>query len=269
MIKDNKLYKKIIIGAFLVVPILSSFISTVHVVSLFSLGNVLWMSIFLAVVFELGQLSSLLALAVLDKINKSLVWGIFILLALMQIVGNVYYTFDFIGNRLAENPEWLFSAGELVNRFTFNDVLVEDVRFYVSLIIGVPIPLIAVAFLKSLVDYLRTHDGHLIETDIEKAKDELKEKVTEEIKSEIKEEPKEEIKEQVQEEIKDEIKEEIKDKSYIEKLWSNLKNPENFIKDKKDIEKLWESVNEKEEIKGETPKTEKEIDLGKIEGKKK
>ena len=244
MIKNNQLYKKLIIGAFLVVPILSSFISTVHVVTLFSLGNVLWMSIFLAVVFELGQLSSLLALAVLDKINKSLVWGIFILLALMQIIGNVYYTFDFVGLRLAEDPMWLSSALELANRFSFNEVSVDDAKFYVSLIIGVPIPLIAIAFLKSMVDYLRIHDGQ-IKTAVETATDNLQESV--ESTKDITETTEEKLKEPKQSKEKSEDSDDIDkdlekiskgfvDKKYIESLWDNVNEGDNST-DKKSSKK--------------------------------
>jgi hypothetical protein len=254
----SQLYKKLIIGAFLIVPILSSFISTVHVVTLFQLGNVVWMSIFLAVVFELGQLSSLLALAVLDKINKFLVWSIFILLAFMQILGNIYYTFDFIGLKLLENPEWLSSALELVNRFTYEDVNVNDAKFYVSLIIGIPIPLIAVAFLKSLVDYLKAGEEPSVVQPVSQ------QPVTQnEIETETKNEAPQVIKQ----------KEVVKEKVLEESSVVNKENAVNNDTDlDTDLDKIAKKFNDKKYIDNlwvDVKSDEKEVDLGVVKGKTK
>jgi len=155
---QNKLYKKLIIGAFLTVPIFSSLISTIHAIDLFSLGNMYWMAVCLALVFELGQISSLLTLAILDKINKFMVWSIFIVLAVMQILGNVYYTFDFISKKLVVEPAWLNSALELMNKIASSPIDPITGKFILALVIGIPIPLISIAFLKSLVDYINVND---------------------------------------------------------------------------------------------------------------
>ena len=95
--KDN--YRGIIITCLAVVPLIVSLISTVHVVNFFKLSNFEWLAITLAIAFEIGALSSLAALAVMDKINKYSLWAIFILITLMQMMGNTYYAFDFIYSR--------------------------------------------------------------------------------------------------------------------------------------------------------------------------
>lgn len=165
-IGKDKAFRKLIVIAFLSVPFFSSIISTLHVVELFGLGNITWMAIILAVVFEVGQLSSLMTLMVMDKINKFLVWMIFFVLAAMQIIGNVYSTYHFMTSQLAINADWLKEALELINNFTYGNLEVEKGKFILSLVLGVPIPLISMAFLKSLTDYLKpSSKAELIEVD--------------------------------------------------------------------------------------------------------
>jgi hypothetical protein len=123
MIENKKDFvRKIIIGTFTSIPLLSSLISTVHLIDLFRLGNPDWMSWTLAIAFELGSIASLLILVILDKINRSMVMTIFIILMIFQILGNVYFSFDYINKQLAIDPLWLGSFQELVSYFVDGDV---------------------------------------------------------------------------------------------------------------------------------------------------
>lgn len=225
---QNKLYKKLIIGAFLTVPIFSSLISTIHAIDLFALGNMYWMAICLALVFELGQLSSLLTLAILDKINKFMVWSIFIVLAVMQILGNVYYTFDFISQKLVVEPAWLTSALELMNKIASSPIDPITGKFILALVIGIPIPLISIAFLKSLVDYINVNDlsfqnekpitleNHEIINETKNDNlQEQNEKITDVINNT-------DVGEDLDDNI-DRISKEFQSKKYIEDLWQDAK----------------------------------------------
>ena len=250
----KKFYKQIIVGAFLLVPFFSSIISTIHVVDLFSLGNITPLAIVLAVVFEMGQLSSLMTLTILDKINKTIVWSIFILLALMQILGNVYYSFDFITNKLAQNPNWLGSALELINKFTYSKVDVSTGKFIISLVVGLPIPLISIAFLKSLVDYLKVEDKssqadsdlspvNIAKTKVEETPIEVKsEPVNKEEVAEYKTGPNDSLDDAL--DIIDDVTKKQRDKDYINSLWKNVKDNVTY-----------------------KPPKEKEVDLGTIRSK--
>jgi hypothetical protein len=228
-ISSSEIYKRIVIGAFLTVPFFSSLISTVHAVNLFGLGNKVWMAICLAIVFELGQLGSLMTLAVLDKINKGIVWSIFVVLAFMQIVGNVYYTFDFISQKLKLNGEWLDTALELINKFAYKPVDPITGKFILSLVIGVPIPLISIAFLKSLTDYLKPKDS--IEV------------LTEEITKENKEDQEDSVIEDsvIEDSV---IEDSVIEDSVIESKIEEVTEPvdTNSI----DIDKIWEDEKAKE-----------------------
>jgi hypothetical protein len=156
--------KRNVVAMFLVsVPIIAATISTFHLIEMFRLGNLTWMAILLGITYELGSLSIMAALTVLKYIKKSIVWLLFIILFLMQLIGNVYYTFDYINQNLKLDPTYLDSFVELyVSLIGFFmeiepeslDAIVKNSKTILALLIGVPIPLISIGITKSLVDYL-------------------------------------------------------------------------------------------------------------------
>lgn len=148
-------FRKIVIGSFLAVPFLSSLISTIHIITFFGLGNMSWMAIILSLAFEIGSIASLMTLTVLDKVNRFAVWFIFFVLVVMQMLGNVYYTYDFISNAMISNPQWIDSFIDLVEMMTMQKLEQRTTKFILSLLIGLPIPVISLAFLKSVSDYLK------------------------------------------------------------------------------------------------------------------
>jgi len=114
------------------------------VIDFFKLSNPSWLAISLAVAFEIGAAASLASLIVLDKMNKSLVWSLFIVLTGMQMMGNTYYAFSHIH----EYDTWVQLFG-----------LVDEDPIYqkriLSIISGAILPLVALGFIKSLVDYIK------------------------------------------------------------------------------------------------------------------
>ena len=113
------------------------------------------MAIVLALAFEIGSIASLMTLTVLDKINKMVVWFIFFVLVIMQMLGNVYYTYDFISQAMVSHPQWIDSFIDLVEMMTMQKLEQRTTKFILSLLIGLPIPIISLAFLKSVSDYLK------------------------------------------------------------------------------------------------------------------
>ena len=145
--------KKLIVTCFVIVPLLSSIISTVHLVDLFYLGNPSWISYTVAVSIEIGAVASFLTLSILSKLNKTIVWGMFIILFVMQVIGNVYFSFDWITKMIATNPDWIKNFRDMMEFFIF-EIEEKTTKMILSLLIGVPIPLISVFLLKSMTDYL-------------------------------------------------------------------------------------------------------------------
>jgi hypothetical protein len=148
--------QKIVVVTFLSVPILSSIISTYHIIALFTLGNPNWVAIVIAIAFEAGAIGSLLALSVLDKMNKGIVYTVFGILLLMQIIGNVYFSFDWVSQMIAANPNWLKTFADLFSWVVGSDPMVA--KQFIAYLIGLPIPLLGVLLSKAFVDYVKPTD---------------------------------------------------------------------------------------------------------------
>lgn len=153
----TKINKKVIVASFLAVPILASIISTLHITHFFSLGNPDWMSYFLAITFEVGSIASFVALSVLDKIRKGMVLFIFFVLFILQLAGNVYFSFEYINIKLSQDPAWMNTFIELFKPIYDTDES-STYKFILAMVIGMPIPLVSLSFLKSLVDYLKVDE---------------------------------------------------------------------------------------------------------------
>ena len=136
-----------IIGSFVTLYLLVSIISTIHVVDFFKLSNPMWLAVSLAIGFEVGAAASLASLIVLDKMNKGIVWGLFILLTAMQAMGNTYYAFSHLENFTG----WieLFGLQE-------EDLIYQ--KRMLAIISGAVLPIVALGFIKSLVDYIKPEE---------------------------------------------------------------------------------------------------------------
>ena len=144
--------KYFIISTFVTLYLLVSVISTIHVISFFELSNPQWLAISLAIAFEIGAAASLASLITLDKMNKGIVWGLFIILTFMQAMGNTYYAYI----NLENFQGWieLFGLSE-------EDLIYQ--KRILSIVSGAILPVIALGFIKSLVDYIKP-TGEIINT---------------------------------------------------------------------------------------------------------
>jgi hypothetical protein len=150
-----------IIGTFVTLYLLVSIISTIHVVEFFELSNPQWLAISLAAAFEIGAAASLASLIALKKMNRNLVWMLFILLTAMQAMGNTYYAYV----NLADFTAWSELFG-----------LIEEDLIYqkriLSIVSGAVLPIVALGFIKSLVDYIKPEEPtELSFTEDEETKD--------------------------------------------------------------------------------------------------
>lgn len=144
---ENKLTKNFIIGTFVTLYVMVSIISTIHVIDFFELSNPKWLAVTLAIAFEVGAAASLASIIALKKMNKGIVWALFILLTLMQAMGNTYYAFV----NLKGFEGWIELFGLI------DEDPVQQKRI-VSFISGAVLPLVALGFIKSLVDYIRPEE---------------------------------------------------------------------------------------------------------------
>ena len=133
-----------IIGTFVTLYLLVSVISTIHVIDFFKLSNSDLLAISLAVAFEIGAAASLASIITLEKMNKGIVWGLFIILTLMQAMGNVYYAYTHLENFQG----WVELFG-----LTEDDLIYQ--KRVLSIVSGAILPVVALGFIKSLIDYIK------------------------------------------------------------------------------------------------------------------
>jgi hypothetical protein len=141
---NKKQTSNFLLGSIILLYAITSFISTWHVIEFFRLSNPTWLAVILAIAFEVGAAASLASILLLDKLNKTIIWLLFILLTLVQVNGNIYYAYT----HLANYQSWIELFG-LVD----NDII-EQKRI-LSLVSGAILPLVALGFIKSLVDYIK------------------------------------------------------------------------------------------------------------------
>lgn len=142
--KKNRLVSGFIISTFVSLYLIVSVISTIHVIEFFELSNPRWLAISLAIAFEVGAAASLASLIVLEKMNKFLVWVLFLMLTAMQAMGNTYYAYS----HLHDFQSW-------IELFGLNEEELIYQKRVLSIISGAILPLVALGFIKSLVDYIR------------------------------------------------------------------------------------------------------------------
>jgi len=140
-----------LVAAYSIVPFLVSIWSTIHVVSFFTLTNPSWLAIGLALSFEIGALAALAGLVAIDKINKNIVWFIFIILTAFQCVGNTYHAFDQLTNHIKTNPYWIQNFTEL---FALEDSELPFVKRIIAIMSGAILPIVSLCFLDILINYI-------------------------------------------------------------------------------------------------------------------
>jgi len=150
----NKLVHRFIIGTFVSLYLLVSIISTIHVIEFFELSNPYWLAVSLAIGFELGAAASLASLIILDRMNKTLVWMLFGAITLMQMQGNMYYAFVHMEN--FQGWSELFGLIE-------EDIVYQ--KRVLSAVSGAILPLVALGFIKSLVDYIKPQSESVVNED--------------------------------------------------------------------------------------------------------
>jgi len=165
MASKSKIVSGFIIGTFVSLYLLVSIISTIHVIDFFELSNPYWLAVSLAIGFEIGAAASLASLITLDKMNKTIVWALFITITAMQMQGNMYYAFK----NLHDYTGWV----ELFNLIEWEPLAQKRLLAFVS---GAILPLVALGFIKSLVDYIKPDEiRELSNTELEEVASDINE----------------------------------------------------------------------------------------------
>jgi len=140
----NRIVHQGIIGIFCSLYFLVATISMINSVAFFDLAHTGLMNWALAIGFELGAAASLAAIIILDKTNKAMVWGLFLLLTAFQMMANSYHAFV----NLENFQGWIELFGLQDEELIFQ-------KRILSIVSGAVLPVVALGFIKSLTDYLK------------------------------------------------------------------------------------------------------------------
>lgn len=140
----DKLVHYFIIAIFCSLYFLVATISMINSVAFFDLSHSGLMSWSLAIGFELGAAASLAAILILDKTNKTMVWGLFVLLTAFQMMANSFHAFI----NLEDYMGWIELFGLEEEEPIFQ-------KRVLSIVSGAVLPLVALGFIKSLTDYIK------------------------------------------------------------------------------------------------------------------
>ena len=191
-IKEHK--KGIIRGMFLVPILLVMIISISHVVSWYNIANPFSWAIYLSVAIEIAAMSSIAAASV--KV-KGGVWLVFIIVTLIQFIGNIFFCYNEINSNSQNFKSWVELTGPIFESLGSDIVDTIAQKRWLALLEGGLLPIISLASLHFFIKYGGIDDEQV--KVFEKMKDEPK---VEEVKiEEVKvEEPK--VEEPTVEEVK-------------------------------------------------------------------
>jgi hypothetical protein len=151
----NKIVHFLIIGIFVSLYVLVATISMINSVEFFDISHNRIMSWVLALGFELGAAASLAAILVLDKTNKAMVWGLFLLLTSFQMMANSYHAYVNLQNYVP----WIELFG-----LTEEEPITQ--KRILSIISGAILPVVALGFIKSLTDYIKPDKTSVLQSTI-------------------------------------------------------------------------------------------------------
>lgn len=142
--------KKIYIGLFAVLYLAVAFTSTLHAVEFFGLANEVWLSVILAISFEIGQAAVLFELLTSSNDRKKIMpWVLMAIFTLVQVLGNVYSSYKYI---LLNSPENLRYFKEPI--FIWTQLPDNQATVIVTYIIGAILPVCALLLTSMITNQL-------------------------------------------------------------------------------------------------------------------
>lgn len=145
--------KRIARIAYLAVPLVSATISAFHVESLLRLGNPTFLSVSTAIAYEVANIGAMIIFVLVPRVKMNLIWTAFFILVFMQILGNVYFSYDWIQDKISSDPEHVTNFVKMIRALT-DYMELETIVFMLAALIGAPVPIVALLLTKGTSDYL-------------------------------------------------------------------------------------------------------------------
>ena len=146
----NKHFRKIFLILFAILYISVALVSTFPALSFFGLANNSWVSVMLAITFEIGQAAVLFSILTgASGKNKVIPWILMCVLTLVQILGNVFSSYEYLitnsGDELRFFKEPIFVWTDLPN---------DQCNVILTYIIGAILPIVALLMTSMVTNYL-------------------------------------------------------------------------------------------------------------------
>lgn len=163
------LMKRILTILFSILYLAVGFVSVYHAINFFAISNEGWLALILAIAFEIGQAAVLFSLLV-NKSKKTMPWILMIVLTLVQVLGNVYSSYQYAAINSMDEIKY-FTDSVL---FYLQDPNPQVNQVMISYITGAILPIVALCMTSMIVD--------VSGVDKEKVEEEIKEETNEESK---------------------------------------------------------------------------------------
>lgn len=161
--------KKILTILFSILYLAVGFVSVYHAINFFAISNEKWLAIILAVAFEIGQAAVLFSLLV-NKSKKTMPWILMIVLTLVQVLGNVYSSYQYAA--INSMDEIKYFTDSVLFYLQDPDPMVNQVM--ISYITGAILPIVALCMTSMIVDVSGVDNTEFIEDKPEESKEESK-----------------------------------------------------------------------------------------------
>lgn len=146
----NSNYKTLIIGAFLIPIITVAIVSISHVTQWYGISNPLSWAIYLSVGIEIAAMSALAAISA--NMGKN-VYFPFIIVTLIQFIGNIFFAYEYIDMTSKMFQSWVELVSPLVGFMGVEPTDFIGHKRFLALFAGGLLPVISLSFLHMLVKF--------------------------------------------------------------------------------------------------------------------
>lgn len=143
-------FKTVIYAAFLVPIITVAIVSISHVTTWYGISNPLSWSIYLSIGIEIAALSALAAIAA--QMGKK-VYFPFIIVTLVQFIGNIFFAYQYIDINSESFKDWVDMVDPVVSFLGIESGDFVGHKRFLALFAGGMLPLISLSFLHMLVKF--------------------------------------------------------------------------------------------------------------------
>ena len=155
----NKHFRKLFLILFAILYISVALVSTFHAISFFGLANIDWVSVMLAITFEIGQAAVLFSILTgASGKNKIIPWVLMCVLTLVQILGNVFSSYEYLITHSGDNLRFFKEP-----IFVWTDLPDDQCNVILTYIIGAILPIVALLMTSMVTSYLNKSEENIKE----------------------------------------------------------------------------------------------------------